>query len=132
MGNTAISGILSPLPPTVADMRHLPIQNRARAASAALLIVAAAFTVPNAQAQLYTWKDAQGNITIKNTPPPWYNENERLRGARVQVLRNGKVVDDTTWPADKRQETRNTSARQEEKRVREASAALPAKKEDDD
>lgn len=86
----------------------------------------------SALAQLYTWRDAQGNVIIKNTPPSWYNESERPRGARVQVLRNGKVVDDTAWPADKRQEGRNTDARQEEKRVRSENAALPGKKEEEE
>ena len=72
------------------------------------------------QAQLYTWKDAQGNITIKNSPPPWYDETGFIRGSRVQVLRYGKVVDDTDWPAEKRQETRSKTAIEEVKRMQSA------------
>ena len=74
--------------------------------------------------QLYTWKDAEGNVTIRNTPPPWYKEAERTRGPRVQVLRNGKVVDDTGWPLERRQEGRNQAAK--------AEAAAATKKADDD
>jgi hypothetical protein len=110
-------------------MREIPIKKKLHALIIALLL----FALPlGALAQLYTWRDAQGNVIIKNTPPPWYNESERSRGARVQVLRNGKVIDDTAWPADKRQEGRNTDARQEEKRARSENAAPPGKKEDDD
>ena len=97
----------------------------------ALALLASALLSLDTHAQLYTWKDAQGNITIKNSPPPWYSESERIRGARVQVLRNGKVIDDTAWPADKRQDGRNSAARQEEKRARTESATLPKNKKDD-
>jgi Domain of unknown function (DUF4124) len=110
-------------------MREFPIKKKLHALIIALVLLALPL---GALAQLYTWRDAQGNVIIKNTPPPWYNESERSRGARVQVLRNGKVIDDTAWPADKRQEGRNTDARQEEKRVRPENAAPPGKKEDDD
>lgn len=113
-------------------MPSLRSPNLFRAVGAALALFSSALVAPAAQAQLYTWKDAQGNITIKNTPPPWYSESARPRGARVQVLRNGKVIDDTAWPADKRQEGRSTDARQENKRAESESAPLPAKKEDDD
>jgi hypothetical protein len=113
-------------------MRSLRSPALFRAAGAALALLSAALVPPDAQGQLYTWKDAQGNITIKNTPPPWYSESARPRGARVQVLRNGKVIDDTAWPAEKRQEGRNTDARQENKRAESVSAPNPAKKEDDD
>ena len=113
-------------------MNALLSQNRFRAVSAALALLASALLSLDTHAQLYTWKDAQGNITIKNSPPPWYSESERIRGARVQVLRNGKVIDDTAWPADKRQDGRNSAARQEEKRARTESATLPENKKDDD
>jgi hypothetical protein len=86
---------------------------------------------PGALAQLYTWRDAQGNVIIKNSPPPWYSDTERSRGARVQVLRNGKVIDDTAWPQDKRQEGRNADTRQEEKRLR-SETPTPGKKGDDE
>jgi hypothetical protein len=99
----------------------------------ALIPALALLALPiGAQAQLDTWRDAQGNLIIKNAPPPWYKETERSRGARVQVLRNGKVVDDTAWPAEKRQEQRNAEARQEEKRLRTESPAPAAKKNDED
>jgi hypothetical protein len=81
--------------------------------------------------QLYTWKDAEGNVTIKNAPPPWYREFERTRGPRVQVLRNGKVVDDTAWPPEKRQEGRTQEAKQEAVRAK-SIAAGSGKKDDDD
>ena len=110
-------------------MHEIQIKKKLQAVFTSLALLALPLS---ALAQLYTWKDAQGNVIIKNTPPPWYSESERPRGARVQVLRNGKVIDDTAWPADKRQEGRNTDARQEEKRARSENAALPGKKEDDD
>jgi hypothetical protein len=91
--------------------------------SAAMLMAPAA-----SQAQLYTWKDAQGNITIKNSPPPWYDESGWIRGARVQVLRNGKVVDDTAWPAEKRQDIRSKSAIEEVKRIQ---SAVPGPRKQD-
>ncbi len=87
------------------------------------------FTV---QAQLYYWKDPQGAVVIKNTPPPWYSESDRVRGPRIQVLRNGKVVDDTAWSPDKRQEGRTGAARQEEARAKAQAAANPKKADDDD
>lgn len=112
---------------------RLPIsKNPIHALATALGCIAFALLPPNAHAQLYTWKDPQGNVIIKNSPPPWYSENERSRGARVQVLRNGKIIDDTAWPAEKRQDGRNTAARQEARQAQPESAALPAKKEDDD
>ena len=90
-------------------------------------------TTPHALAQLYTWKDTQGNVIIKNTPPPWYSESERPRGTRVQVLRYGKVIDDTAWPADRRQEGRNKAASDEAKRVQpESPSRGPNKEEKDD
>jgi hypothetical protein len=110
-------------------MHEFSLKKKIRTLVPALVLL----TLPlSALAQLYTWRDAQGNVIIKNAPPLWYSESERSRGARVQVLRNGKVIDDTAWPADKRQEGRNTDARQEEKRVQPENAALPGKKEDDD
>ena len=111
---------------------HPPLsKNHIRALTGFLALLACALLPLNAHAQLYTWKDTQGNVIIKNSPPPWYSENERSRGARVQVLRNGKLIDDTAWPADRRQEGRNTSARQEARQVLPERAAQPAKKEDD-
>ena len=87
-----------------------------------------------AQAQLYTWKDADGNAVIKNSPPPWFNSTDRVRGTRVQVLRNGKVVDDTAWPEQRRQEGRNQEARDDAKRAQSEAAvrAQPASKVDSD
>jgi hypothetical protein len=91
-----------------------------------------------AQAQLYTWRDAQGNLIIKNAPPPWYSESERVRGARVQVLRNGFIVDDTAWPAERRQDSRNKDARDQAKRAESETATSrkeeqkPPPKDDDD
>ena len=114
-----------------AVMHEFSRGKKLRALVAAIVLLA----LPSgALAQLYTWRDAEGNLIIKNAPPPWYKESERSRGARVQVLRNGKVIDDTAWPVEKRQDGRNTDARQEEKRLRPESAALPARKgnEDDD
>lgn len=81
-----------------------------------------------AQAQLYTWKDPQGNPIIKNSPPPWFSEPSGLRGARVQVIRNGKVIDDTAWPSEKRQDGQNTGARDEAKRAQSEAAAGVGKK----
>lgn len=106
-----------------------------RSALPGLLLLALGLACPPAQAQLYTWKDEQGKTTIRNTPPPWYKESERPRGPRVQVLRNGKVVDDTAWPPAKRDESRAQGARQEEARVRAeatATAAAAGKKAADD
>jgi len=103
-----------------------------RIARFAPLFAAAMLMAPAvSQAQLYTWKDAQGNITIKNSPPAWYDETGWLRGARVQVLRNGKVVDDTAWPAEKRQEIRNRTAIEEVKRIQSAVPG-PRKQGDDE
>ncbi len=85
-----------------------------------------------AQAPLYTWKDAQGNITIKNSPPPWYDDSGWTRGPRVQVLRDKKVVDDTAWPAEKRQEARNRATAEEIKRLQAASASQAARKAEKD
>lgn len=78
-----------------------------------LLLVAATLLAPAAQAQLYSWQDAEGNVTIKSSPPPWYKEGEHSRGPRVQVMRMGKVIDDTAWPLERRQEGRAQAARQE-------------------
>jgi hypothetical protein len=97
----------------------------------ALIALAFALAPASALAQLYSWKDAEGNVTIKNAPPPWYKEFERTRGPRVQVLRNGKVVDDTAWPLEKRQEGRTQEARQEAARAKSAAPA-PGRKNDDD
>ena len=110
-------------------MHEIQIKKKLHAVVTTLALLALPLS---ALAQLYTWRDAQGNVIIKNAPPPWYSDSERPRGARVQVLRNGKVIDDTAWPADKRQEGRNTDARQEEKRVRSENAALPGKKEEEE
>ena len=110
-------------------MHEIQIKKKLHAVVTTLALLALPLS---ALAQLYTWRDAQGNVIIKNTPPPWYSESERPRGARVQVLRNGKVVDDTAWPADKRQEGHNTAARDEDKRLRSENAAVPAKKDEDD
>lgn len=82
------------------------------------ILLALALLPLAAQAQLYSWKDPQGTVTIKNTPPPWYSESERPRGPRVQVLRNGKIIDDTAWPLAKRQEGRSEAARQNETRAK--------------
>ncbi|MSP96503.1 MAG: DUF4124 domain-containing protein [Betaproteobacteria bacterium] len=84
-----------------------------RATFCSFVLLTSALCPQAAQAQLYSWKDAEGNVTIKNVPPPWYRESERAPGPRVQVLRGGKVIDDTAWSAEKRQEGRTQSARQE-------------------
>jgi hypothetical protein len=84
-----------------------------KAQSALGTLLLAVLLPSTAGAQLYTWKDAEGNLVIKNAPPPWYKEASVPRASRVQVLRNGKVVDDTAWPADKRQDGRNKDAREE-------------------
>ena len=105
------------------------MQKKLRLLANALVLLA----LPSAAlAQLYTWRDAEGNVIIKNSPPPWYKESERSRGARVQVLRNGKLVDDTAWPVEKRQAERTTAAREEEKRARPEKPAPAAKKDDED
>ena len=110
-------------------MHEFPPTKKRRALVTALVLLA----LPSSTlAQLYTWRDDQGNVIIKNTPPPWYSESARSRGARVQVLRNGKVIDDTAWPEEKRQEGRNADARQEDKRLRSETAPVPGKKDDDD
>lgn len=84
-----------------------------RAALHCSFLLASALLPQTVQAQLYSWKDAQGNVTIRNTPPPWYRESERSNGPRVQVLRGGKIIDDTAWPLERRQQGRTQSARQE-------------------
>ena len=56
------------------------------------MLLASTLITSTADAQLYSWKDAEGNVTIKNAPPPWYKEDERSRGPRVQVLRNGDEI----------------------------------------
>lgn len=92
----------------------MPLFSRpSRATFAGLLLAASALLAPVAQAQLYSWKNAEGNVTIKNSPPPWYKEGEPSRGPRVQVMRMGKIIDDTTWPLERRQEGRAQAARQE-------------------
>lgn len=88
-----------------------------RAAFCGLLLLASGGLSQTAQAQLYTWKDATGNSIIKNAPPPWYKENERSRGPRVQVLRDAKVIDDTSWPQERREEGRSQAARLEAARL---------------
>ena len=106
-------------------MHALPSQIRflaALALTAAALMPSAAL----AQATLYTWKDAQGKTSIKNSPPPWYDDSGWTRGPRVQVLRDKKVIDDTAWPAARRQDARNKATTEEIKRMQAASPA-PAK-----
>lgn len=87
-----------------------------RAVSGALALLSVSLSaslIPGlALAQLYSWKDADGNAIIKNYPPPWYKAAERTRGPRVQVLREGKVIDDTAWPPERRQEGLDQAARQ--------------------
>lgn len=112
-------------------MPELPANSPARSSAPALLVLAFTLLPAVAHAQLYSWKDAQGNVTIKNSPPPWYSESERPRGPRVQVLRNGKIVDDTAWPLEKRQEGRSQATRQEDARAK-SQAALPGRKDADD
>ncbi len=100
-------------------------------------VISWAFFASPLHAQLYTWKDQQGNVVIKNAPPAWYSESDRLKGARVQVLRNGAVVDDTEWPVQRRQEGRNKDARDEAKRAQSEAPAsaqpskAPAKDDDE-
>ena len=99
------------------------------------LALAAAALMPFAaqgQTTLYTWKDAQGNTHIKNSPPPWYDDSGWTRGPRVQVLRDKKVIDDTSWPAARRQDARNKATAEEIKRMQAASAAASAKKGEKD
>lgn len=103
-----------------------------RAALCCSLLLGSTLIPPAAHAQLYTWKDAEGNVTIKNAPPSWYRESERSRGPRVQVLRGGKVIDDTAWSLEKRQEGRAQSARQEVPRAQEKTRSPAASKADDD
>ena len=92
----------------------MPLFSRSnQVAFAGLLLVASTLLAPVAQAQLYSWKDAEGNVIIKNAPPPWYKEGEPSRGPRVQVMRMGKIIDDTAWPLERRQEGRAQAARQE-------------------
>lgn len=113
-------------------MPALPPQNRFRVAITGFALICSALLAPAAQAQLYTWKDAQGNVIVKNSPPPWYDGTDWVRGARVQVLLNGKVIDDTAWPAERRQDLRRKSALDEIKRAQAASQAAETTKKDDD
>ncbi len=93
------------------------------------IFVAAASLLPfAARAQLYTWKDARGNTYIKNSPPPWYDDSGWTRGPRVQVLRDKKIIDDTAWPAAKRQEARNKATAEEIKRMQAERAVTPGAK----
>lgn len=89
-----------------------------------LLFLATLLSPQAAWAQLYTWQEVEGNFVIKNAPPPWYKPGERTRGPRVQVLRDGKVIDDTDWPLDKRQESRVNEARQESERLQAGAQGL--------
>jgi len=101
--------------------------------AAGLVLAATSLAPPPAQAQLYTWKDREGNIHIKNSPPPWYDDSGWTRGPRVQVLREKKVVDDTAWSAEKRMEARNKATAEEIKRMQaEKPEARKARKEDDE
>lgn len=95
---------------------------------AGIALVIASLLPFAARAQLYTWKDAQGNIHIKNSPPPWYDDSGWTRGPRVQVLRDKKIVDDTAWPAAKRQEARNKATAEEIKRMQAERAVAPTAK----
>jgi hypothetical protein len=113
-------------------MLEIPANSSARSSTPALLVLAFVLLPAPAQAQLYSWKDAEGNVTIKNSPPPWYSESERPRGPRVLVLRNGKVVDDTAWPLEKRQEGRSQAVRQEDARAKSQTGATAGRKEADD
>ena len=98
----------------IPDMPMYTPGNTARSTFVCLIFAAAAGP---AHAQLYTWKDPQGTVVIKNSPPPWYRENEKGRGPRVQVLRDGKIIDDTGLPLEKRLEGRAQAARQEQIRA---------------
>ena len=103
----------------------------ALALAAASLAPAAAQTAQTAQTvqtTLYTWKDAQGQTFIKNSPPPWYDDSGWTRGPRVQVLRNNKIVDDTAWSAERRQDARNKATTEEIKRMQAVSSAAAARK----
>jgi hypothetical protein len=113
-------------------MPGLPANSCARTIAPALLFLAFALPPMPAQAQLYSWKDAEGNVTIKTTPPPWYSESERTKGPRVQVLRNGKVVDDTAWPLEQRQAGRTQALRQEAARATPQRAPGPGRKAEED
>ncbi len=96
----------------------MPVTRRfQQAVFAGLLLLVSLPLSQVAEAQLYSWKDAEGNVTIKNAPPSWYKEAERSRGPRVQVMRGGKIIDDTAWPLERRQEGRAKSARQEAERI---------------
>lgn len=102
---------------------------------AGIALVTASLLSSAAQAQLYKWRDAQGNTYIKNSPPPWYDDSGWTRGPRVQVLRDRKIVDDTAWPAAKRQEARNKASAEEIKRMQAERAVAPTAKKgekDDD
>ena len=120
------SGILASTRPTAA-------MTASNLISYAALCCGLTLAAQAAHAQLYTWKDTEGKVTIRNTPPPWYKESEKSRGPRVQVLRDNKVLDDTAWPLERRQEGRSQAAREAvappqapEKKPR------AAKEEDDD
>ena len=66
-----------------------------------LLLVLASFA---ARAELYRWVERQsGSVKYSNTPPPWYGDPERARGApAVEVLRYqaaGKPAAEPASPA---------------------------------
>lgn len=75
-----------------------------------LLLMLFLFCALPAAAQVYQWDDADtGARRLSNIAPSWYRKPDGKPCPRVQVFDNGRLIDDTGLPAERRQELRVNS-----------------------
>lgn len=72
------------------------------------LLAALAFHCQAAVAEVYSWREPlTGDKRFSNVAPAWYTIYDAVRGPRVVVTRNGKLIDDTALPLERRRELLN-------------------------
>lgn len=61
-----------------------------------------------AWAQIYRWNDPDtGRARLSNRPPAWYQDSAEVKGPRVVVTTEGRLLDDTQLSLDERAKLRN-------------------------
>jgi len=66
-----------------------------------LLLLLALLPACPAFGQVYSWQEA-GATRFSNEAPGWYRSYEPVRGPRVLVTLDNRVIDDTSLPMEKR------------------------------
>ena len=80
-----------------------------------------------APSTVYVWRESSG-LKFTNFPPPWYEAGRK--GPTVQVFRDNKLIDDTSWSAVRRQSERAALSAVEKRNA--AAEADAADERDDD